>query len=140
MTMGETKRNRKNELWTLLLRKENLPELYQYWYSSNSTWILNLKYWLILTLSFQLTSLPYNSIHVGEYLKARITDIEKGNYDILGKSDVENIDSKWHWVLMALREIKQYSWVRPTQYSKKTYFNRTARVISHPTLIDYINI
>jgi len=50
----------------------------------------NLKYWLILTTSFQLTSLAYNSIHVGEYLKANIICAETGNDDIPGKSGVTN--------------------------------------------------
>ena len=50
----------------------------------------NFKYWLILTTSFQLTSLAYNSIHVGEYLKANIICAETGNDDIPGKGDVTN--------------------------------------------------
>ena len=75
----------------LLSRKQNLPQ------NCINTKIhpiphefSSLKYLLSLTISFQLISLAYNSVQVGEYLKANIIYTEKRNDDSLGKSDVAN--------------------------------------------------
>lgn len=44
------------------------------------------KYLLSLAISFQLISLAYSSIQVGEYLQANILYTEKRNDNILGRS------------------------------------------------------